>query len=172
MGQTPDSTEPNKPRPVVGRAAIKTSPVKEWSGGMTEVEANSWELVAQKCREGIKPTMAAAALGLHPALNDLRRKHHPCWDMIAQAWNEGQQKLLSEIRAVESWQAKMTLLERQNPAEFAVDSAIRNQLNMMAGEAGFPVPDLMDAVRIIREAQDSGIDVHTLLRQAIEAQAG
>jgi len=172
MGQTPDSTEPKKRRPIVGRAAIKLSPIKEWSGGLSEHEVEAWEAIADEIRTGTPPSVACGAMERLGSWAHHRRHKTSLYYYLLAAWDEGTKANLAKVKRAESWQAAAWLLERTKPEMFAVDSAIRNQLNMMAGEAGFPVPDLMDAVRIIREAQDSGIDVHAVLKQAIEAQAG
>jgi 6-phosphogluconolactonase/glucosamine-6-phosphate isomerase/deaminase len=74
--------------------------------------------------------------------------------------------LLSKIKVADTWQAAAWLLERQDALEFAVDSAIRGQLNELAQEAGFTNADLLDAVRIINDAKDSGIDIAVLIAKA------
>lgn len=165
-GSVEPMKESGKERPLVGRAKINLSPIKNWSGGMSESEVKVWEAIAEKCRSGVKPSIAAAALGMKAAYFDLRRRKHPAFEMLEEAKAEGIQVMLGQIRLSGSWQALMTLLERQYPMEFAVDSAIRGQLNELAQEAGFTNADLLDAVRMIQDAKDSGVDLAEVLRQA------
>lgn len=155
-----------KVKPIDGRRARNLSPIKNWSGGMSAKEVANWESIADKCREGVKPSIAAAALGYRQALQDLRRRQHPVVDMLEEAWAEGRQLLLEKIRVADSWQSASWMLERQDPMEFAVDSAIRGQLNELAQEAGFTSADLLDAVRMIQDAKESGVDLAEVLRQA------
>ena len=133
---------------------------------MTLDEVTKWETIANKCREGIKPTIAADALGLKSTYLKHRRELHPVAYFINSAWAEGQIALLDKIKGADSWQAAAWMAERQNPMEFAVDSAIRGQLNELAQEAGFTSADLLDAVRMIQDAKESGVDLAEVLRQA------
>jgi hypothetical protein len=133
---------------------------------MSKDEVTVWETIAQKCREGIKPTIAADALGLKSTYLKYRRELHPVAHFINSAWAEGQMALLDKIRGADSWQAAAWMAERQNPEEFAIDSAIRGVLTQAANEAGFATADFMDAVRMIQDARESGVDLAEVLKQA------
>ena len=126
-------------------------------------------MVANAVRErGIKPSQAADAAGMGRAWKDHRHRRTPLYHYLCQCWAEACVDMIGKIRDSDSWQAKAWILERSCPEDFALDSAIRKALNTMAQDAGFPIPDLMDAVRIIREAQDLGVDVRALLDNEIQ----
>ena len=152
-----------------GRGQISLSPIKSWSGGLTAEETAVWDVVANAIQEkGVRPSQAANAAGMGRAWKDHRRRRTPLYHHLNQRWQEAICNMIGEIREADSWQAKAWILERSCPEDFALDSAIRKSLNSMAQDAGFPIPDLMDAVRIIREAQDLGVDVRALLDNEIK----
>ena len=163
------SRKPRNPSGKGGRAQTSLSPIKSWSGGLTAEETAVWEVVANAIREkGVRPSQAANAAGMGRAWKDHRRRRTPLYHHLNQCWQEAICDMIGEIRDADSWQAKAWILERSCPEDFALDSAIRKALNAMAQDAGFPIPDLMDAARTIREAQESGIDVKALLDNEIK----
>ena len=161
----PDDVKPKSP---FGRAAIKGSPVKSWSGGMTPDEASHWEQVAENARNGVAPRFTLRALGLTAAYRKLRTQGHPAYLYILEAWNQGIAAILAEIRQETSWQAKMTLLERTEPMEFAVDGSIRRTIIEWAQEAGLEVATLNDVVRIVKRCQELEIDLGDLVEDEIK----
>lgn len=151
-----------------GRARINTSPVKSWSAGMTLEEAEKWEQVAENALKGVAPRFTIRALGLGPAYRDLRKKGHPAYLHILESWSQGITAILAEIRQETSWQAKMTLLERTEPMEFAVDGSIRRTIIEWAQEAGLDVSTLNDVVRIVKRCQELEIDLGDLVEDEIK----
>ena len=161
--------KPRNPSGKGGRRQTYLSPIKSWSGGLTEEETAIWEMVANAIREkGVRPSQAANAAGMGRAWKDHRRRRTPLYHHLNQCWHEAICDLIGEIRKADSWQAQAWILERSAPMDFALDSAIRRAILEWAQESGLDVADLNDLIRVLKTCRDMEIDLAEMVEEEVK----
>jgi len=149
-----------KKKKLDGRAArAKTSPIKEWSGGMSESETAVWQAIIDKVRLGVPPRTAAGAAKKANCYDHHKRNRTPLYLTLLAASEEGVENQLARVMISPHWQAAAWMLERTRPEEYALDSSIRQAVLNWAQESGLDVADLNDLIRLVKLCAEKEIDL-------------